>query len=119
LGPSGRDLALQFAGATFFFDRLDRAKDFYTAGLGLEIDDEDAGDFVAFRVGAAGFLCLNRRESATEKAMLSFGVGDVQAVVEAIGAERFAERQARSAALEDPEGHTISLAEHDPHSQRD
>ena len=114
LGPNERSLPLRFVGVKLFFDNLHRARDFYAAELGLEIDDEDTGYFVAFRVGAAGFFCLYQREAPADNVILSFDVDDIQAVVTTIGADRFIEKYPRSATLEDPEGHLVSLVEYGP-----
>jgi predicted enzyme related to lactoylglutathione lyase len=111
IGPNEQRPPLQFVGVKLFFDDLDRAREFYAAELGLEIDDEDTGYFVAFRLGTAGFFCLYQRESPADNVILTFHVDDIQAVVTTIGADRFIETHPRFATLEDPEGHIISLVE--------
>ena len=94
-----------------FFDKLDRAGEFYTGVLGLRVDDDDPGYFAAYRVGSSGFFCIYQRESPADKAILTFDTPDIQGLVKAIGEDRFTSKYPRSAWLEDPEGYTISIVE--------
>ena len=107
--------ALRFAGVELYFENLDRAKEFYEKILGLEVTGEGPGHYARFDTGA-GFVCLERKGSESypsrDKAVLFFEVGDLEAVIEAVGRERFVQATADWAVLHDPEGHNVLLIQH-------
>jgi len=102
----------QFVGAELYLENLQKAKDFYTQTLGLQISEEQAGHHAKFE-SKAGFICLERKgvESypSKDKAVLFFEVPDLIAAVEAIGRERIVQSEPAWAVLHDPEGHNVLL----------
>ncbi len=114
---------LRLSGVELYFDDLQGAKQFYSAVLGLELCDEQAGHFAEFD-GGNGFVCLERKGSenypSRDKAVLFFEVPDLEAAIAGIGPERVVGSELRSgqrgrwAVLHDPEGHNIMLLERRP-----
>ena len=107
-----KESLLRFTGVELYFEDLDGAKEFYEEMLGLEVADEERGHYAKFDSGA-GFVCLERKGSESypsrDKAVLFFEVTDLQAVIDAIGRERFVQITAGWAVLHDPEGHNLLL----------
>jgi len=107
-----KKVGAKFAGVELYFADLQRARDFYTGVLGLQVSEEDEARFAKFDFGG-GFVCLERKglESypSEDKAVLFFEVPDLQAAISAIGEGRFLQREAGWAVLHDPEGHNILL----------
>ncbi len=111
---------LRLSGVELYFDDVDSAKRFYSAVLGLELSEEEAGHFAQFD-GGNGFICLERKGSenypSRDKAVLFFEVPDLDEAIARIGPERVvrselqAGRRGRWAVLHDPEGHNILLLE--------
>lgn len=108
---------LRFAGVELYFENLDQAREFYRETLGLELADEQRGQYSKFDSGA-GFVCLERKGAESypskDKAVLFFEVADLQASIEAIGQESFVQTAANWAVLHDPEGHNILLIQSKP-----
>jgi predicted enzyme related to lactoylglutathione lyase len=104
----------RFIGVELYFENLERAKEFYTETMGLEVSDERAGHHVKFDSGT-GFVCLERKgvESypSRDKAVLFFEVPDLRSAIAAIGQHRLVQFESRWAVLHDPEGHNILLLE--------
>jgi len=105
-------IGARFAGVELYFSNLKKARSFYADTLGLQISDEDSQRYAKFNTGA-GFVCLERKGSESypsqDKAVLFFEVSDLQAAINAIGEQRFVERQEKWAVLHDPEGHNVLL----------
>ncbi len=111
---------LRLSGVELYFDDVEGAKRFYSAVLGLEHSEQQAGHFAQFD-GGSGFICLERKGSenypSRDKAVLFFEVPDLDAAIARIGPERVvgselqAGRRGRWAVLHDPEGHNIVLLE--------
>jgi predicted enzyme related to lactoylglutathione lyase len=105
-------ISARFAGIELYFDDLERARAFYAGTLGLTIADEDTQRYCKFSVGP-GFICLEKKglESypSRDKAVLFFEVPDLAAAIALVGEERFVHREAKWAALHDPEGHNVLL----------
>ncbi|HYL75666.1 MAG TPA: VOC family protein [Bryobacteraceae bacterium] len=103
---------LRFAGVELYFDDLDRAKEFYSRILKLELADEQAGHYAKFQSGA-GFVCLEKKGSETypsrDKAVLFFDVDDLPAVIATLDSSRIVRSEPTWAVLHDPEGHNILL----------
>jgi len=107
-----KKVSARFAGVELYFADLKRARDFYTTVLGLAVSEEDETRFAKFDFGA-GFVCVERKGSESypswDKAVLFFEVPDLEAAINAIGADWFVQREAAWAVLHDPEGHNILL----------
>jgi len=99
-------------GIELYFDNLDKATMFYKDTLGLPITEQQAGHHSQFE-SAGRFICLERKgvESypSKDKAVLFFGVQNVESAVVAIGRERFVHVESAWAVLHDPEGHNVLL----------
>ncbi len=104
-----------------YFEDLERAKDFYSRVLGLELSDESRGHFAQFG-GEAGFLCLEKRGTepypSMDKAVVFLQVRNLREAIERIGPERVLQanlqgegRRQPWAVLHDPEGHNVVLLE--------
>jgi catechol-2,3-dioxygenase len=52
----------RFAGVELYFENLEKARSFYLETMGLQISDEQIGQYAKFETGA-GFICLERKES--------------------------------------------------------
>jgi predicted enzyme related to lactoylglutathione lyase len=106
------ELLPRFAGVELYFEDLDRAREFYTKILGLEVADEEDGRYAKFDSGA-GFVCLERKGSESypsrDKAVLFFEVVDLEGTIDAIGRDHFVHNAAGWAVLHDPEGHNVLL----------
>jgi predicted enzyme related to lactoylglutathione lyase len=106
------ELLPRFAGVELYFEDLDRAREFYTKILGLEVADEEGGRYAKFDSGA-GFVCLERKGSESypsrDKAVLFFEVADLEGTIDAIGRDHFVHHAAGWAVLHDPEGHNVLL----------
>jgi predicted enzyme related to lactoylglutathione lyase len=102
----------RFVGVELYFENLERAKEFYTETMGLEVSDEQVGHHAKFESGA-GFVCLERKGaesySSTDKAVLFFEVPDLRLAIAAIGQDRPVQSAGTWAVLHDPEGHNILL----------
>jgi predicted enzyme related to lactoylglutathione lyase len=102
----------RFVGVELYFEDLQKAKEFYEETLGLTISDEQIGHHAKFDSGG-GFVCLERKGAESypsrDKAVLFFEVVDLQSAAEAIGQERFVQREADWAVLHDTEGHNVLL----------
>lgn len=101
-------------GTELYFSDLDRAREFYTAVLGLKISEEQPGHHAKFENGA-GFLCLERKGAESypsdDKAVLFFQVPDMKAAIASLGEGRIVQRGETWIVLHDPEGHNIVLLE--------
>ena len=102
----------RFTGVELYFDDLDRAKEFYSHILPLELADEQAGHYAKFQSGA-GFICLEKKGSETypsrDKAVLFFEVEDLPAAIATIESSLIVRSEPAWAVLRDPEGHNILL----------
>jgi predicted enzyme related to lactoylglutathione lyase len=107
-----KNIGAKFAGVELYFTDLKRARDFYCGVLGLSVTDEDEKRYAKFG-GDAGFVCLERKGSESyssqDKAVLFFEVPDLRVAIDALGEERFVQREDTWAVLHDPEGHNILL----------
>jgi len=106
----GKKVSAMLTGVELYFVDLQRARGFYAGVLGRQVSEEDEMRFAKFDFGA-GFVCLERKGSESypsqDKAVLFFEVPDLEAAINAIGADRFVQREAAWAALHDPEGITF------------
>ena len=111
------DTSPRFVGVEHYFEDSERAGKFCIETLGLHLSDEQPGHHAKFGADAA-FVCLETRGSESypsrDKAVLFFGVYDLEAAVTAIGPHRFVRSEPRWAVLDDPEGHHILLLEAGP-----
>jgi predicted enzyme related to lactoylglutathione lyase len=102
----------RFAGIELYFENLEKARSFYLETMGLQISDEQIGQYAKFETGA-GFICLERKgvESypSKDKAVLFFEVTDLKSAIATIGQHRLVHSEPSWAVLHDPEGHNILL----------
>jgi catechol 2,3-dioxygenase-like lactoylglutathione lyase family enzyme len=111
----------QFVGAELYFADLNRAREFYTKTLGLDVADEQPGHHARFDSGS-GFVCLERKGVETypsqDKAVLFFEVDDLKCAIAAIGQEKLVQSESGWAVLHDPEGHNVLLLQRGSRRQK-
>ena len=109
---------MKLVGVELYFDDLPGAKRFYERVLGLALSDEEVGRYAQFGAGTP-FLCVERKGSESypsrDKAVVFFEVPDLDAMIQRLGRERFAQIEEKGpqrwAVLHDPEGHNVLLLE--------
>ena len=111
---------MRFAGVELYFEDLPKARSFYKEVLGLELSDEEPGQYAKFNSGS-GFICVERKGSESypsqDKAVLFFEVENLAAALQSIGPVRVVQSSTPQrkgsawAVIHDPEGHNILLLE--------
>lgn len=88
-------IGARFIGTELYFSDLEKARDFYTGMLGLEMSEEEPGHHAKFDSGN-GFICMERKGAESypsqDKAVLFFAVPDLDAAARSLGNERIAQR---------------------------
>ena len=109
-------ISARLAGVEFYFDDLDRAKEFYTHVLGLPLEEDQPEHHV--KVGAGDrFVCLERKGvenyPSADKGVVFLEVPNVGAMLDRLDAAFVLASDLSGAkpwaAVRDPEGHTIIL----------